>query len=114
MNATDTLDYVLGQLEGEAAEEATRQVESDPDLADRVERLGRALELLLDDGEGAYAPPPDLARRTLAFVHRAAVQCAHHFRCDNFHSAIITYRMVKSKRAALLFLFFTHLRRTSI
>ena len=72
MNASDTLDYTLGQLEGEAAEEASRQVDNDPALADRVERLGRSLELLLDDGEDAYAPPLDLARAALAFVGLAA------------------------------------------
>lgn len=71
MNAPDTLDYALGQLEGEAADRAARAVDDDPALADRIERLVGSLDLLLDDGEGAYAPPPDLARRTLAFVRAA-------------------------------------------
>jgi prepilin-type processing-associated H-X9-DG protein len=71
MNAPDMLDYALGQLEGDAAERAAREVETDPALADRLDRLVGSLDLLLDDGEDAYAPPRGLARRTLAFVDRA-------------------------------------------
>ncbi len=71
MNASDMLDYTLGQLEGDAAEEASREVEADPVLADKIERLGRSLELLLDDDEDDYAPPPDLVRHTLSFVRAA-------------------------------------------
>ncbi len=72
MNASEMLDYVLGQLEGDDAERAAREVESDPATQDRVERLARSLDLLLDDGEDAYVPPTGLARRTLDFVERAA------------------------------------------
>jgi prepilin-type processing-associated H-X9-DG protein len=72
MNASDMLDYALGRLEGDDAERAAREVESDPATAERAERLARSLDLLLDDGEDAYVPPPGMARRTLDFVERAA------------------------------------------
>ncbi len=72
MNASDMLDYVLGQLDGDDAERVAREAESDPATADRVERLSHSLDLLLDDGEYIYAPRPGLARRTLEFVERAA------------------------------------------
>lgn len=71
MNAPDMLDYALGQLEGDAAERAAREVDADPVLADRLDRLNRGLDRLLDD-EGDYDPPLDLGRRTLDFVARAA------------------------------------------
>jgi prepilin-type processing-associated H-X9-DG protein len=74
MNASDMLDYVLGQLEGDDAERVAREVESDPAAAERVERLAYSLDLLLDDGEYAYVPPSGLARRTLEFVERAVAE----------------------------------------
>ena len=67
MNADHMIDYVLGQLDGPDRERMEHAIETDPDVAARVERLGRAIHLLLDDGE-AIEPPPGLARSTLALV----------------------------------------------
>ena len=50
MNAQDMLDYALGQLDGPSREQAEREVAADPALAERVDRLGRAIDRLLDDG----------------------------------------------------------------
>lgn len=72
MNAPDMLDYALGQLEGDAAEGAAREAEADPALAGRLDRLIRSLDVLLDDGEDAFAPPPGLSKRALDFVDRSA------------------------------------------
>jgi prepilin-type processing-associated H-X9-DG protein len=69
MNASDSdlLDYALGQLEGPARDEVERQAAADPALAADLDKLTRSVQLLLDDGEALEAPP-DLARRTLAYV----------------------------------------------
>ena len=67
MNANDLLDYTLGQLDEPRRESFDRQVAADPELATRVSRLARAIELLVDDGD-EYGPPPDLARRTIQLV----------------------------------------------
>ncbi|WP_165071979.1 hypothetical protein [Paludisphaera rhizosphaerae] len=67
MNSDELLDFALGQLEDprrRACEEACR---CDPDLAARVQKTRRALDLLADDG-AMFSPPPGLANRTLAFV----------------------------------------------
>ena len=66
------LDYVLGQAEGRERADLDAALAEDPALAERLERLGWSLGLLLDDGEDTYAPPRDLARQTLDFVTRAA------------------------------------------
>jgi hypothetical protein len=67
MNATDKLDYVLGQLDHLAVEVAEREIASDPALAESLDRLGQAINRLLDDGE-TIQPPEGLARRTVALV----------------------------------------------
>ena len=67
MNAPDMLDYALRQLDGPAAEQANREVASDPELAVRLERLRQRIDWLLDDGE-TFEPPSGLAARTAALV----------------------------------------------
>jgi hypothetical protein len=72
MNADEMLDYAFGQLDGSAREQAERGLCADPAAACRVERLTRAVRLLVDaDDDDDYRPPPDLARRTIAFVAAA-------------------------------------------
>lgn len=71
MNANDMLDYALGQLDGPARAQADRELAVDPASAATVERLGRAVRALLDDGE-RFEPPAGLARRTCALVAEAA------------------------------------------
>jgi hypothetical protein len=67
MNAQEMLDYSLGHLDGAARGQVEREAAADPALADRLERLERALDRLLDDGE-EIEPPAGLAARTVAFV----------------------------------------------
>lgn len=67
MNAQEMLDYTLGQLEGSARERAETELSEDPALAERIDRLGRAVHQLLDDGD-EIVPPAGLARRTIAFA----------------------------------------------
>ena len=67
MNADQMIDYVLGQLEGPDCERMEQVIQCDPRIASAVDRLGRTMPLLLDDGL-APEPPPALARRTLALV----------------------------------------------
>jgi prepilin-type processing-associated H-X9-DG protein len=74
MNASDTLDYALGQLEGDDLDRARREVDADPALEDRVETLTGAIHLLLDDDPSAYEPPSGLAWRTLEFALHEAVE----------------------------------------
>ena len=67
MNAPDMLDYALGRLEGPAREQAEREIAGDPDLAEILDRLGRAVHQLLDDGDAKTLEPPEgLALQTLA------------------------------------------------
>ena len=73
MNADQLIDFVLGQLDGTDREQIEHAIETDPDVATRVERLGRVIHLLLDDGE-AIEPPPGLARSTLALVAQARLK----------------------------------------
>lgn len=56
MDPADLLDYALGRLDGPRREQIERQILSDPALAERVARLIRNLERLLDDGLG-HSPP---------------------------------------------------------
>ncbi|MDX2038984.1 MAG: hypothetical protein SFX72_20225 [Isosphaeraceae bacterium] len=65
MNPQDMLDYALGRLDGPALTRATREIETDPLLRTRCDRLQGRLHLLLDDG---LQPSGDLRTRTLAFV----------------------------------------------
>ena len=71
MNASDMLDYSLGQLEGPAREQVERDLAGDPAAAEKVARLSRSIHRLLDEGE-TFDPPPGLAERTLSLVHEAA------------------------------------------
>jgi len=71
MNAHDLLDHALGQLDGPARERADQELAADLEAAESAERLIRSLRRLLDDGE-TFEPPPDLARRTIAFVSESA------------------------------------------
>ena len=68
MNISDTLDFALGQLEGDAAIQATHQHESDPAFAFQVDRLSLAIGSLLEVDDHAYDPPAGLAERTKVFV----------------------------------------------
>lgn len=67
MNAQEMLDFAFGQLDGSELEQAEREIAAEPVLAERLERLERSLDLLLDDGL-VIEPPRGLARRTTAFV----------------------------------------------
>src|SRR5262249_5916573 len=67
MNASEMIDYVFGQLDGPAREQVEREASRDSRAAETLERLGRAVHRLVDDGETLEAPP-DLARRTVVFV----------------------------------------------
>jgi hypothetical protein len=65
--ASVVLDYALGQLEGPARLSFEGEISSDPSLKAKCDRLVRAIDQLLDDGQVIEAPA-DLARRTLKFV----------------------------------------------
>jgi hypothetical protein len=73
MNADRLIDFVLGQLEGTDREQIEHAVGTEPDVAHKVERLGRTIHLLLDDGE-AFEPTPGLARSTLALVAQSRLK----------------------------------------
>jgi hypothetical protein len=67
MNAQEMLDYALRQTDDRAREAIQREIADDPILAQRLDRLERAIERLADDGD-AIAPPAGLAARTIKFV----------------------------------------------
>jgi len=67
MNPTEQLEHALGRLDGRDRLEADAEIAGDPALADRLDRLGQSLRLLLDDGR-EYEPPLGLAGRTVALV----------------------------------------------
>src|SRR5438445_8909072 len=67
MNAQDLLDYSFGLLDEPRRIQLETEMTLDPTLAVRAERLGQAVNLMLDDCQ-VFEPPPDLARRTLARV----------------------------------------------
>lgn len=67
MNAQEMLDYVFRQSDEVARAQVQRTLADDPALAQRLERLERAVERLADDGED-IEPPPGLAERTIRFV----------------------------------------------
>ncbi len=69
MKADEMIDYVLGQVDGAERERLERSLRDDGEQAARVERLRQAIYRLLDDGT-PFEHPPDLARRTVAFVAR--------------------------------------------
>jgi prepilin-type processing-associated H-X9-DG protein len=73
MNTQDMLDHALGRLESPDRERAEIEITSDLAMAEKFDRLSRAIHQLLDDGP-IDEPPPGLASRTvLAIVeaHRA-------------------------------------------
>jgi hypothetical protein len=69
MTAQEMLDHVFHQQDEPDHPALERDLPNDPESAERLARLGRAVALLVDDGED-YPPPPDLAVRTLALVER--------------------------------------------
>jgi len=68
MNADDLLDLAIGHLDAGRRESTGREVDADPALAERLERLTRRLDTLLDDGGDTIEPPLGLAARTIARV----------------------------------------------
>lgn len=70
MNADQMIDFVLGRLDGTDREQMEQAVNTDPEVAFKVERLNRVIHLMLDDGEAMEAPP-GLAFRTLDLVAQA-------------------------------------------
>src|SRR5438270_5636203 len=69
MTADEMIAYVLGQVEGAERQRLEQALRVDGEQAARVERLRQAIHRLLDDGT-PFEQPPDLARRSLAFVAR--------------------------------------------
>ena len=69
MKADEMIDYVLGQVEGAERQRLEQALRAGGEPAARVERLRRAIHQLLDDGT-PFEHPPELARRTIAFVAR--------------------------------------------
>jgi hypothetical protein len=69
MNDKDLIEYVLSKMDGSECERIEALARDDRELAARVERLRLGLHHVLDDGEW-FEHPPDLARRTVAFVAR--------------------------------------------
>ncbi len=67
MTPEEWIDYAFGGLDEAERDRFEREVAADPALTATLDRARRSLDRLLDDGE-ALEPPPDLARRTLAFV----------------------------------------------
>lgn len=72
MNAPDLLDLALGKTDDGAPDTPDRDTASDPLLADRLDRIGRGLRLMLDDDPARFEPPAGLASRTIAFVQQEA------------------------------------------
>lgn len=71
MTAHDLFDETFGQLDDVRRQQLDRAAATDPALADRRDRLRRAVALLLDDGDGdgpELEPPAGLAERTMALV----------------------------------------------
>ena len=69
MKADEMIDYVLGQVEGAERQRLEQALRAGGEPAARVERLRRAIQQLVDDGT-PFEHPPELARRTIAFVAR--------------------------------------------
>jgi hypothetical protein len=100
MNANDMLDYALGQLDPPAREQADRELAADPKAAATVDRLTRAVRVLLDDGE-AYEPPDGLVRRTSEFVAEAV---RRRRTILDFVPVIVPFRLADVAVAAGIFL----------
>jgi len=67
MNAQEMIDHAFGQLDVPARERIEAELASDPRSAETFDRLVRAIDQLLDDGQ-EFEPPAGLAARTLSFV----------------------------------------------
>lgn len=67
MQADELLDAALGRFERDGDDGREEAIFDDRESTDRLNRLRRGLNALLDDGE-TYDPPPDLASRTVRFV----------------------------------------------
>ncbi len=67
MNADESLDYLLGNLEAHERGVFEHRLQTDPLLSERLDQLGASLNRLLDDGL-THDPPEGLATRTVAFV----------------------------------------------
>ena len=70
MNADQMIDYALGQVDVTERIRMERALEDDPELAARAEKLSRAIQFLVDDGD-SYDPPRALVSRTLGLVAQA-------------------------------------------
>lgn len=68
MNAQEMLDYAFRQTDDLGRAQLQRAIAEDPILAQRLDRLERSIERLVDDGD-TIEPPPGLAERTIRFVH---------------------------------------------
>lgn len=69
MTPDEMIDHAFDLLEGPERERAEAEIEADVLLADRVDRLDRAVRNLVDDGP--HVPRPGLAGRTIAAVAAA-------------------------------------------
>lgn len=69
MNSRDMLDYAFGLLDEPRRSACERELSSDPELSDRMARLGLSLNRLVDDGR-EIEPPAGLALRTIAAVEQ--------------------------------------------
>ena len=67
MNAEKMIENVLCRAEASDRESDDRALPLDPEQSARLECLRRAVDRLLDDGS-EFEHPPELGRRTLAFV----------------------------------------------
>jgi hypothetical protein len=67
MNAEQMIDYVLGKVDGAERERLDHAVRQDGELSARVEMLRLSIYRIVDDGT-AFEHPPELSRRTVAFV----------------------------------------------
>ena len=67
MNAEKMIENVLCRAEATERESDDRALHLDPEQSARLECLRRAVDRLLDDG-AEFEHPPELGRRTLAFV----------------------------------------------
>ena len=68
----DLVGYLLGSLDPEATEHIERQLVDNPELQRELDRIGRALRPLADDGPDVD-PPAGLAERTVRTVQQHRV-----------------------------------------
>ena len=67
MNASELLDYTLGQIEGPELDRLERELAADPVAAERANSLSQSVHRLLDDGWD-IEPPAGLTERTMRLV----------------------------------------------